>query len=487
MFAAAATAVAVLALPLTGAGAQDTSLGLGDEGSEVENAQDLLNQFLALSDSDLALIAEDGIFGSNTQRALEEYETAAGVAVDGVLTLAESVGLSRFVGDLEASSNAIQPGDEGAVVVTWQSELNDWNRLTGNDLPIESDGIYGPNSQAATRVFESEVGLQVDGIVEAEDRSAMRSRLSDLRADAGDLPPLTIGDAGALVQSTQALLNQYFAYQDIAISLIIEDGLYGRNTRDAARVFERSEDVPDDGVMTVADIDRLRIAVARLEASSADSVIELGDAGPLVNTWQRPLAEWIRLSGRDLEPIVSDGVFGDSTYRATTRFERVSGLQVDGIVEPEDRVGLREALERLRAEAIEETVADAATLGEVVSASDFGIADANVLRLYYVFFGRDPDVGGARYWIDRSRSDLGYVDIARYFADSDEFGETYGSLTDTDFVGLLYRNSLERDPDAEGFAFWVDQLATEARSRSEVVRLFGFSPEFIANNPLGGL
>lgn len=483
---AVAAATATLGLVPINVGAQDAALGLGDEGAEVENAQDLLNQFLALSDSDLALIAEDGIFGPNTKAAVEEFEETSERPSDGVLSLGESIALSVFVAELERSTPAIQPGEQGPTVATWQAELNDWNRLSMTDLPIESDGVYGPNSVAATRVFEQAAGLQVDGIVEPEDRAAMRETLADLRADAGDLPPLTLGDAGALVQSAQALLNQYFAFEDLGIGPIAEDGLYGRNTRDAASVFESNEGLTDDGVLTRADIDRLRIRVAELEADAADSVVQLGDRGDLVNTWQRPLAEWLRLSDTDLEPIVIDGVFGQSTYRATTRFERVAGLQVDGVVEPEDRVALREALERLRAEAIEGTVADAETLGEVVTASDFTPADANLLRLYYVFFDREPDVGGARYWIDRSRNDLGYVEIAAFFAASPEFNDTYGTLTNAEFVTLLYRNSLEREPDGEGFEFWVDQLDQGLRSRAEVVRQFGFSPEFVANNPFGG-
>ena len=484
--AAALTAGAVLSLGVVPSGAQDSSLGLGDEGARVENAQDLLNQFVALSASELPLIAEDAVFGVNTRNAVLEFETATDRVADGVLTLGESIALARLVAELEQDAPVILPGEQTASVQTWQSELNDWNRLTTNDLPIESDGIYGPNSVAATRVFEAEADLQVDGIVEPEDRAAMRGSLEDLRAEAGDLPPLSVGDSGSLVQTTQSLLNEYFGYADLDAGPISEDGLYGRNTRDAARVFEANEGLVEDGVLTRSDIDRLRSAVAELENAAADSTIQLDDRGDLVETWQRPLAEWIRLSGSDLEPISVDGVFGDSTFRATTRFERVAGLQVDGIVEPEDRVALREAVERLRAEAAEGTVSDASTLGEIVSASDFTQADADLLRLYYVFFDRDPDVGGARYWIDRSRDDLGYTEIAEFFATSPEFDDTYGDLDDREFVAVLYRNALEREADGEGFEFWVGELEQSLRSRAEVVRQFGFSPEFIGNNPFGG-
>ena len=402
------------------------------EGARVENAEDLLNQFVALSASELPLIAEDAVFGVNTRNAVLEFETATARVADGVLTLGESIALARLVAELEQDAPVILPGEQTASVQTWQSELNDWNRLTTNDLPIDPDGIYGPNSVAATRVFEAEADLQVDGIVEPEDRAAMRGSLEDLRAEAGDLPPLSVGDSGSLVQTTQSLLNEYFGYAYLDAGPISEDGLYGRNTRDAARVFEANEGLVEDGVLTRSDIDRLRSAVAELENAAANSTIQLDDRGDLVETWQRPLAEWIR------------------------------------------------------AEAAEGTVSDASTLGDIVSASDFTQADADLLRLYYVFFDRDPDVGGVRYWIDRSRDDLGHTEIAEFFATSPEFDDTYGDLDDREFVAVLYRNALEREADGEGFEFWVGELEQSLRSRAEVVRQFGFSPEFIGNNPFGG-
>lgn len=73
-----------------------------------------------------------------------------------------------------------------------------------------------------------------------------------------------------------------------------------------------------------------------------------GDSGELVAFWQDRLNEWLALAGADVGPLAVDGIFGPSTEEATRVFQEASGLvAVDGVVDPEDRVALREAIEAL--------------------------------------------------------------------------------------------------------------------------------------------
>jgi hypothetical protein len=67
--------------------------------------------------------------------------------------------------------------------------------------------------------------------------------------------------------------------------------------------------------------------------------------------------------------------------------------------------------------------------------------------------------------------------VSSSFARSAEFRARYGSLEDTDFVTLVYRNVLGREPDAEGLRHWVTMLA-DGRSRGWVMIGFSDSPEF---------
>ena len=64
------------------------------------------------------------------------------------------------------------------------------------------------------------------------------------------------------------------------------------------------------------------------------------------------------------------------------------------------------------------------------------------------------------------------------FAGSSEFTRTYGSLSDADFVDRVYRNVLDRAPDAGGQAYWSGLLKDRRRSRGAVMLGFSQSSEF---------
>ena len=69
------------------------------------------------------------------------------------------------------------------------------------------------------------------------------------------------------------------------------------------------------------------------------------------------------------------------------------------------------------------------------------------------------------------------VQTAGGFTGSQEFQTKYGPLDDTDFVTLLYHNVLDRDPDPDGLAGWLNLLET-GTSRTSVVVGFSESPEY---------
>jgi hypothetical protein len=73
-------------------------------------------------------------------------------------------------------------------------------------------------------------------------------------------------------------------------------------------------------------------------------------------------------------------------------------------------------------------------------------------RLYQAAFARDPDVGGLRHQVQALDEGLGLLAISSNFLDSSEFTGRYGtSPSDAEFVTLLYRNVLAREPEEAGF------------------------------------
>ncbi len=126
------------------------------------------------------------------------------------------------------------------------------------------------------------------------------------------------------------------------------------------------------------------------------------------------------------------------------------------------------------------TIGEATTVAELAIASDLTADGTHVLRLYTAFFDRDPDLEGARFWVDQVNEGRSVDDIAADFATSTEFADRYGSMGDATFVRSVYRSALGRDLDDDGFDFWIGQLY-EGMPREKVLVLFTSGEEF--NNP----
>ena len=130
------------------------------------------------------------------------------------------------------------------------------------------------------------------------------------------------------------------------------------------------------------------------------------------------------------------------------------------------------------------TIDNATSIAGILAATDYTESDAEILRLYRAFFNREPDIDGAKYWLNQARNGRTVDNMGRFFATSDEFNTTYGPLNDAQFMTVVYRNVLNRGPDPAGFDFWIEQMnATPPMERHRVVLLFAFSPEFIGNYP----
>ncbi len=139
------------------------------------------------------------------------------------------------------------------------------------------------------------------------------------------------------------------------------------------------------------------------------------------------------------------------------------------------------------------TVEAATTVNEILAASDYTAADANLLRLYRAFFNREPDPGGAVYWIDISRNGSTLIEIAQFFTAVPEYRNVYDGTTDQQFLTEVYDNVLGRDFDQGGYNYWLDFLQgtnthggnpdLQTLSRGEVVRWVTGSTEFKTSYP----
>ncbi len=98
-------------------------------------------------------------------------------------------------------------------------------------------------------------------------------------------------------------------------------------------------------------------------------------------------------------------------------------------------------------------------------------------RLYRAYFLRDSDSTGLAFWSSKVQAGWTLASISDHFAGSGEFINRYGSLSDRDFVTMVYSNVLGRRPDSGGYAYWTGRLRS-GLSRGAMMIGFSESPEY---------
>lgn len=108
-----------------------------------------------------------------------------------------------------------------------------------------------------------------------------------------------------------------------------------------------------------------------------------------------------------------------------------------------------------------------------------GYSDS-VVRLYTAGLGREPEQDGFDFWINEYTSGRwSFQAMAAFFVTSPEFSASYGALDQDGFIRQIYRNVLGREGEAGGVAYWNSQM-TAGVSRATVLMRFAESPENIA-------
>jgi peptidoglycan hydrolase-like protein with peptidoglycan-binding domain len=136
----------------------------GDSGDAVSQAQRALRR---TPDTTLAV---DGVFGSLTETATKEFQQSVGLPVTGVVDEATWEALPN--------GNAmpiLSEGSKGAVVRSLQEVLTRGAFGLWNTTPKGIDGIFGPNTAASVRAFQSWARLEADGVVGQETWDAATS------------------------------------------------------------------------------------------------------------------------------------------------------------------------------------------------------------------------------------------------------------------------------------------------------------------------
>lgn len=172
----------------------------------------------------------------------------------------------------------IIPGDRGNEVAIIQTALNE----IGTNYPaipkVSVDGIYGENTENAVKTFQRIFNLTPDGIVGLATWYKLVylyvgiRRLSELNSRGQQLEGTSFeytgtvrrGDTGLKVTVAQYMLSVLSEFY-YSIPFVTIDGVYGQNSENAVRAFQREVGLPETGVITAGVWNKLYEAFAGID------------------------------------------------------------------------------------------------------------------------------------------------------------------------------------------------------------------------------
>ena len=117
---------------------------------------------------------------------------------------------------------------------------------------------------------------------------------------------------------------------------------------------------------------------------------------------------------------------------------------------------------------------------------------SRLIELYVAFFNRVPDADGLEYWIGQIQSGQSMNAVAESFYSAGiQYTALTGfssSMTNADFVNVIYRNVLGRPggADADGLAYWTGELSSGNATRGSLVSTILGSAHTFKNNTTWG-
>ncbi|TFH86525.1 DUF4214 domain-containing protein [Billgrantia azerbaijanica] len=102
-----------------------------------------------------------------------------------------------------------------------------------------------------------------------------------------------------------------------------------------------------------------------------------------------------------------------------------------------------------------------------------------LVRLYSGILGREPDVEGFEYWLEQAAEEVPLPALAGGFLASDEFLASQPGVTDEQVVDHLYRQVLGRTADEAGRAYWLAELESGAFGLGDLALSFANSAEYV--------
>ncbi len=316
----------------------EETLRQGMRGDNVKKMQQRLKELGYLTGN------ADGVFGTESRRALEAFQKRNGLKADGVAgeeTLKLLYGKSALKAesvDREAKDDeTLRPGMTGAKVKELQTRL----RALGY-FNHSLDSRYDNQVTEAVKAFQKRNGLTADGIAgpatlkkvysaSAKPAAGTESPSDDGKNDDAD-ETLRPGMSGAKVKELQTRLRA-LGYFNHAL-----DGKYDNQLKEAVVAFQKRNGLSADGIAGPATLKKVFASNAKPAAGTeapdegdeddTTSTLRPGMTGTKVKELQTRL----RALGYFNHSL--DGKYDNQLKEAVVAFQKRNGLSADGIAGP---------------------------------------------------------------------------------------------------------------------------------------------------------
>ncbi len=283
----------------------------GSTGEAVTYAQNKL-----ISKGYILNYGADGIFGSETEQIVRQFQADNGLAVDGMIGPATWAKLEDPTTIMPSSypGSLIGYGASGDNVKKVQDELI----RRGYNVEGGADGIFGNGTKNAVITFQTDNGLDADGIVGKNTWDTLFPQSGMVSTYPGYI--ITMGARGENVVKIQQKL--------IALGYTVSggvDGQYGYGVQAAVKQFQSDNGLSVDGDVGPITWDAL-FPKEQVSVSYPGYLMAYGMADDNIKLLQR------RLSDLGYSVGSVDGIYGNNTKNAVTKFQSDRGLDADGIV-----------------------------------------------------------------------------------------------------------------------------------------------------------
>lgn len=269
----------------------------------------------------------DGKFGQGTLTAVQAFQTAKGLKVDGIAgdaTLTALYGKAAPVtdpgiGKLPKSANTLYYTCTGTRVESLQKALKKLGYYAG-----DIDGVFGESTLKAVRAFQSAHGMHVDGLAGSKTIAKINSLQ---KTQIKEKTTLSEGSRGDSVKNIQNKLKDLGFYNGND-----EYGYMGQNTIAAVIAFQKARGMSETGYVTQS----MYTKIMNYKQGTPGPIyvtMRKGDRGANVASLNSKLVS-LGFSAP------AGDEYTDATVAAVKAFQGSYNLKVDGVAGPKTQAKL---------------------------------------------------------------------------------------------------------------------------------------------------